>query len=73
MTVREYQIQNLDCAGCSAKIESEISNLAEVNSVNLDFINKKLVIQYKDDAANALDILNKIASGIEPGVKIYDS
>lgn len=73
MTVREYSVQNLDCAGCSAKIESEISNLAEVSSVNLDFINKKLVVQYKDDAASALDRLNRIASGIEPGVKIYES
>ncbi|HHV37633.1 MAG TPA: cadmium-translocating P-type ATPase [Candidatus Cloacimonetes bacterium] len=73
MTVREYKVQNLDCANCSAKIETEISNLAEVSSVNLDFINQKLVVQYKDDAANALDILNKIASGIEPGVKIHDS
>ncbi len=73
MIVKQYDIKNLDCAGCSAKIEGEIANLAEVSSVNLDFINKKLVVQYTEDAANALERLNQLASDIEPGVKILDA
>lgn len=70
MTIRKYDVYNLDCANCSAKIEHEIANLAEVNSVNLDFITKKLIVQYKSPAENVIDKLNQIASGIEPGVKI---
>ncbi|MCK9584674.1 MAG: cadmium-translocating P-type ATPase [Candidatus Cloacimonetes bacterium] len=70
MTIREYDVHNLDCANCSAKIEQEIANLAEVSQVNLDFMNKRLIVQYKNTAENALDRLNQIASGIEPGVKI---
>jgi Cd2+/Zn2+-exporting ATPase len=73
MTIKEYDVNNLNCAGCSAKIEAEIANLAEVDSVNLDFMNKRLVIQYKSHSADALERLNTIASGIEPGVRISDS
>jgi Cd2+/Zn2+-exporting ATPase len=72
MIIKEYEIKNLDCAGCSAKIEGEIANLAEVNSVNLDFFNKRLIVQYNQDAENALERLNQIASGIEPGVAILN-
>lgn len=70
MTIREYDVHNLDCANCSTKIEQEIANLAEVNEVNLDFMNKRLIVQYKNPVGNAIDRLNQIASGIEPGVKI---
>ena len=73
MVIREYEVRNLDCAGCSAKIEGEIANLAEVESVNLDFINKRLVISYKEQSDNALDRINQLASGIEPGVKIFNA
>ncbi|HQB98852.1 MAG TPA: heavy metal translocating P-type ATPase, partial [Candidatus Cloacimonadota bacterium] len=71
MTIREYGIRNLDCAGCSAKIEGEIANLAEVSNVNLDFINKRLVIQYHKEGVGSLERLNQIATRIEPGVKIF--
>ncbi len=73
MTIKEYDIENLNCAHCSAKIEDEIGNLAEVSSVNLDYMNKKLIIQYSEQVENALERLNIIASKIEPGVQIYDT
>ncbi|MCB5263557.1 MAG: heavy metal-associated domain-containing protein, partial [Candidatus Cloacimonadales bacterium] len=72
MIIKEYNVNNLDCAGCSAKIEGEIANLAEVKQVNLDFINKRLVIQYSENSDKALERLNRIASSIEPGVSITD-
>ncbi|MDD2507323.1 MAG: heavy metal translocating P-type ATPase [Candidatus Cloacimonetes bacterium] len=72
MIIKEYSVNNLDCAGCSAKIEGEISNLAEVKQANLDVINKRLVIQYHKKSDKALEKLNRIASSIEPGVTITD-
>ncbi|PKN73160.1 MAG: cadmium-translocating P-type ATPase [Candidatus Cloacimonetes bacterium HGW-Cloacimonetes-3] len=68
MIIEEYDIKNLDCAGCSAKIESEIGKLQEVSTVHLDFINKRLVVQYNDKVEMPLDRLNAIAGKIEPGV-----
>ena len=72
MIIREYNVNNLDCAGCSAKIEGKIANLAEVKQANLDFINKRLVIRYNDINDKALEKLNRIASSIEPGVSITE-
>lgn len=72
MIIKEYDVRNLDCAGCSAKIESAIANLADVSRVNLDFMNKKLTIQYHTHSSEALELLNKIAARIEPGVSIHD-
>lgn len=70
MIIKEYDIHNLDCANCSAKIEAEIGNLAEVSQVNLDFMNKRLIVQYKNPTTDALERLNSIATKIEPGVSI---
>lgn len=72
MIIKEYEIHNLDCAGCSAKIEASIANLAEVSEVNLDFMNKRLIVEYKNESAEALERLNSIASRIEPGVSIHE-
>ena len=68
MSVEEYDIQNLNCASCSTKIEAEILALPEVSSVNLDFLNRKLVVQYHTAIDNPLLRLNRIAASIEPGV-----
>lgn len=70
MIIKEYDINNLNCASCSAKIEHEIKSIPGVSYANLDFINKKLTIQYHESIDNALERLNQIADGIEPGVSI---
>jgi len=68
MIIKEYDVENLDCANCSAKIESEINNLAEVSLANLDFIKKRLTIQFADVIERPLERLNAIAARIEPGI-----
>ncbi len=73
MSIREYKIENLNCASCSAKIEKEIGNLAKVSEVNLDFMNKRLIVQFIDDMEDGLDEINKIANAIEPGVYFYSN
>ena len=73
MVRKEYEIDNLHCADCSLKIENKIGSLPEVAQVNLDFINKKLVVHYRNPIENALERLNLVATDIEPGVFIFDS
>ncbi len=68
MTVREYDIQNLGCAGCASKIEEQIKALPEVHDVNLDFVNRKLIVKYHSTVDSPLQKLNSIADSIEPGV-----
>lgn len=72
MTIREYNIHNLNCAHCGNKIESEIQALPEVSEASLDFLNKRLVVQYDAHIENVLERLNQIAASIEPGVSISD-
>lgn len=72
MIIKEYDVHNLDCAGCSARIEAEIGNLSEVSQANLDFVRKRLTVQYNSHSRDALERLNAIASGIEPGVSFSD-
>lgn len=72
MTTKEYKIENLDCANCSLKIQEEISKLPEVDFVHLDFVNKKIRVRYSSPMESALERLNQIASGIEPGVFVLD-
>ena len=73
MIRKEYEIDNLHCADCSLKIEDQIGKLPEVSLANLDFVNKKLVVHFNNPVDNALERLNLVASGIEPGVYIFDS
>jgi Cd2+/Zn2+-exporting ATPase len=73
MVVEEYKVENLSCATCSAKIESEIATLPEVQSVNLDIYTQKLTIQYKTKLPKALERLNRIAESIEPGSRFHQS
>ncbi|MDD2332670.1 MAG: heavy metal translocating P-type ATPase, partial [Candidatus Cloacimonetes bacterium] len=70
MSFEEYEVSNLSCASCSAKIEDEISNMEEVDSVSINLVTQKIQIRYNSEQKNALQRLNQIASSIEPGVKI---
>ncbi len=70
MIIEEYEVCNLDCASCGAKIESKIADLDGVDSVNLDFMNRKMTIQYSEKIDDVLVRLNQIAQGIEPDVKV---
>ncbi|HPS37996.1 MAG TPA: heavy metal translocating P-type ATPase [Candidatus Cloacimonadota bacterium] len=72
MVKKEYHVENLSCAHCSSEIESKIEALDTVHTANLDFVNKKLVVQFTAHDEASLATLNKIAGGIEPGVAIRD-
>ncbi len=72
MSTQEYDVQNLNCANCSTKIEAAIQSLPEVSEANLDFINRKLTIKYHSVVDDPLRRLNKIAASFEPGVVISE-
>ena len=62
---KSFKIEDLDCAHCAAKIEDEIRKLDGVNSVSVNFLAQKLVLDADDatfDAVlkKAVDIFAKI-------------
>ncbi len=43
-----YKIE-VDCANCAAKIQDAISKVEGVNSVNINFMTQKMIIDIDDD------------------------
>ena len=39
-----FQVDNLDCADCAAKLETAIGNLPQVNSAHIDFMRARLTV-----------------------------
>lgn len=68
---KKFRMQGLDCANCAAKMENSIKKIAGVNSVSVNFITQKLVIDAQDSAFEAImEEAQKICSKIEPDCKI---
>ena len=62
---KSFKIEDLDCAHCAAKIEDEIRKLDGVNSVSVNCLAQKLVLDADDakfDAVlkEAVDVFAKI-------------
>jgi len=70
---KEYILDGLCCANCAAKIEKEVSDLAEVAEVSLNQMNNKLSILLK--ASSTTDISNtvkQIVATHEPSIRVRD-
>lgn len=65
-----YNVKNLHCGGCAAKIEDAINSLSYIESANLNFMKKTLLIKLKDEKKDLLKELNKLADRLEPGTII---
>ncbi len=68
---RRYTLENLECANCAAKMEDKIKELDGVNSVTVNFITTKMVLDVEDDKFDSvLDQAKDIIKSIEPYVKV---
>ncbi|MEI6857020.1 heavy metal translocating P-type ATPase [Psychrilyobacter sp.] len=67
-----YNVKNLHCGGCAAKIEDAVSSLSYVENANLNFMKKTLLIELKEIKENLLEELNKLADKLEPGTTIEE-
>lgn len=68
---RKYTLENLGCANCAAKMEDEIKELDGVNSVTVNFITTKMVLDVEDDKFDSvLDQAKDIIKSIEPYVEV---
>ena len=68
---RRYTLENLECANCAAKMEDQIKKLDGVNSVTVNFITTKMVLDVEDDKFDSvLDQAKDIIKSIEPYVEV---
>jgi Cd2+/Zn2+-exporting ATPase len=67
-------LEDLDCANCAAKIETQIKGIQGVNDATVDFVSKKLAIEASDkkDLNRILGEITAIVKKIEPDVKVVD-
>ncbi|MBS5966769.1 MAG: cation transporter [Finegoldia magna] len=68
---RRYTLENLGCANCAAKMEDKIKDLDGVNSVSVNFITTKMVLDAEDDKFDSvLNQAKDIIKSIEPYVEV---
>ena len=66
---KSYKIE-VDCAACAGKVEAALAKLEGVNSVSINFISQKMIIDM-DDSTTVKDLL-KTARKIEPDFEIEE-
>ena len=68
--IKEYHISGLDCANCAAKLEHKLKNINGLESVNINFFNRKMYIKVEEDNLERVykEIL-RITRKVEPSVK----
>ena len=64
--IKSFKLENLDCANCAAKIESEILKIDGVISASVSFMAQKLTIETGDDFDVILKKVKAVISKVEP-------
>ncbi len=66
-----FDLENLDCANCAAKMEAAVQKLDGIASARVSFLTQKMTLE--TDAALSDDLLKKVVKvcrRIEPDCKI---
>jgi cation transport ATPase len=62
---------DVDCANCAAKIERAISEIQDVNSVSVNYLTQKMIIEIPDEKfQETMRIVEKTAHKVEPDFEI---
>ena len=62
-----YEMENLHCAHCAAKIEEKINSLSEVESATITFTTKKLQVVSKD-GSDLMELMQNVCDSVEDGI-----
>ena len=68
------KIQELDCANCARKVQENIAALDGVQSVTVNFLAEKILLEIEDgvDLAALLKNIKKTARRVEPDCEISE-
>lgn len=70
---KSYQLEDLDCANCAAKIEQAILSLEHVVNASVSFMSQKLVLEAPDEHfAEVLQEVKKIIKKVDSDVSLKD-
>lgn len=68
---KTFNLEDLDCANCAAKMETAINKMDEVKSASVSFFTQKLTVEAEGDVTD--DLMKKIAKvcrKVEPDCRI---
>ena len=65
-------LKELDCPHCAEKIEKRVGELSSVKSSNLDFINKKLTVDFDGDKNALFTEIENVVHKLEPDVSVKE-
>lgn len=66
-----FNLEDLDCANCAAKMERAVEKIDGVNSVSFNFMTQKLTIDAEDEKfEHIMDEVVKICKKVEPDCRI---
>ena len=68
---RKVKLTDLCCANCAAKIEEKVSQLPGVETVSVNFLTEKMILEVKDSEWERVQAeIVKIVRKIEPDVTV---
>lgn len=65
-----YQLENLDCANCAAKIENAVREINGVANASVSFMTQKLMIETDADLDQIMEEVKKVIRKVEPDCEI---
>ena len=65
-----YQLEDLDCAACAAKIEDALRGIKGMRDVSVSFIAQKLTLESDSDPDSLMPEVIKLIDKIEPDCSI---
>ncbi|MBO7352621.1 MAG: cation transporter [Lachnospiraceae bacterium] len=64
---KKFNLQDLDCANCAAKMEEAIKKIDGVNDASVNFMSQKMMVDAVDDRFDAImDEVVKVCAKVEP-------
>lgn len=68
---KKYNLEDLDCANCAAKMEATIKEIPGVINASVNFLAQKMMIEAPDDEFDAiLDKAVACIAKVEPDCKV---
>lgn len=67
---KTYNLTDLDCANCAAKMESAINKLDGVTSATVSFMTQKLILEADDISDDLMKRIQKVCKKVEPDCRI---
>lgn len=61
-----YELEDLDCAVCAAKIEAAVKEVEGVDKVSVNFMTQKMTIETNQEINELMKKVVKVVAKIEP-------